>query len=72
MQAAVDRDQLGRLGIELTALPSDQRRAVLLATVAGRTAWEIAEIEGVPLGTAKTRIRTGLRRLRTAVAEATP
>lgn len=68
-QSVVDTDQLGRLGIELTALPDDQRRAVLLATVAGRTALEIAEIEGVPLGTAKTRIRTGLRRLRTAVAE---
>ena len=68
-QAAVDLDQLGRLGVELTALPVDQRRAVLLATVAGRTALEIAEIEGIPLGTAKTRIRTGLRRLRTAVVE---
>jgi RNA polymerase sigma factor (sigma-70 family) len=71
-QAAVDTDQLGRLGIELAALPVDQRRAVLLATVAGRTAGEIAEIEGIPLGTAKTRIRTGLRRLRAAVAEVTP
>lgn len=68
-QAAIDADQLGRLGIELTALPVEQRRAVLLVTVAGRTAAEVAEIEGIPLGTAKTRIRTGLRRLRTAVAE---
>jgi RNA polymerase sigma factor (sigma-70 family) len=68
-QAAVDTDQLGRLGVELAGLPVDQRRAVLLATLAGRTAGEIAEIEGIPLGTAKTRIRTGLRRLRAAVAE---
>lgn len=67
--AAVVADELGRLGVELAALPLDQRRAVLLATVAGRTALEIAEIEGVPLGTAKTRIRTGLRRLRAAVSE---
>jgi RNA polymerase sigma factor (sigma-70 family) len=70
-QSAVDADQLGRLGVELAALPPEQRRAVLLATVAGRTALEIAEIEGIPLGTAKTRIRTGLRRLRAAVVEAT-
>jgi RNA polymerase sigma factor (sigma-70 family) len=71
-QAAVESDQLGRLGVELAGLPVDQRRAVLLATLAGRTAVEIAEIEGVPLGTAKTRIRTGLRRLRAAVTEVSP
>lgn len=68
-QAAVDADEWGRLAAELAGLPPEQRRAVLLATVAGRTAGEIAEIERIPLGTAKTRIRTGLRRLRTAVAE---
>ena len=71
-QAAEDADQLGRLGVELAALPIEQRRAVLLATLAGRTAGEIAVIDGIPLGTAKTRIRTGLRRLRAAVAEVTP
>lgn len=71
-QAAVAADQLGRLGVELDALPGDQRRAVLLATVAGRTASEIADLEHIPLGTAKTRIRTGLRRLRAAVSEVTP
>ena len=71
-QAAVAADQLGRLGVELGKLPLEQRRALLLATVAGRTASEIAEIEGVPLGTAKTRVRTGLRRLRAAVVEVTP
>lgn len=70
-QAAVDVDQLGRLGVELAKLPIEQQRAVLLATLAQRTAGEIAEIEGIPLGTAKTRIRTGLRRLRVAVAEVT-
>jgi RNA polymerase sigma factor (sigma-70 family) len=71
-QAAVAADQLGRLGRELAALPADQRRAVLLATVSGRTANEIADLEQIPLGTAKTRIRTGLRRLRAAVSEVTP
>lgn len=71
LHAAVESDRLGRLGDELAELPAAQRRAVLLATMAGRTAGEIAEIEGIPLGTAKTRIRTGLRRLRAAVAEVT-
>ena len=70
-QSAVDGDQLGRLRVELNLLPPEQRRAVLLATIAGRTALEIADIEGIPLGTAKTRIRTGLRRLRGAMDQVT-
>jgi RNA polymerase sigma-70 factor (ECF subfamily) len=51
----------------LSDLPAEQRRAVVLASVYGRTALEISEEEGIPLGTAKTRIRTGLIRLRAAV-----
>jgi RNA polymerase sigma-70 factor (ECF subfamily) len=54
------RDALG-------LLPAEQRRAVVLAAVYGRTAMEISESEGIPLGTAKTRIRTALIRLRAAV-----
>ncbi len=54
----------------LTVLPDEQRRAVVLAAVYGRTALEISESEGIPLGTAKTRIRTGLIRLRAAVERA--
>jgi RNA polymerase sigma factor (sigma-70 family) len=51
----------------LSDLPPEQRRAVVLAAVYGRTALEISEEEAIPLGTAKTRIRTGLIRLRAAV-----
>lgn len=65
--AAVDADTLGRLRPALDALPSEQRRAVLLATLAGRTTTEIGVIEGVPIGTAKTRLRTGLTKLAAAV-----
>ncbi|WP_426570791.1 RNA polymerase sigma factor [Aquihabitans sp. McL0605] len=49
----------------LAELPADQRQAVLLAAFYGLTAAEIAAIADIPLGTAKTRIRTGLRKLRT-------
>lgn len=69
LQAALATDQLGRLAPHLAALPREQRRAVLLATIGGRTAAEIASIEGIPVGTAKTRIRNGLRRLRAGAAE---
>jgi RNA polymerase sigma factor (sigma-70 family) len=48
----------------LTTLPDEQRRAFLLAAYFGRTAGEIAELESIPLGTAKTRIRTAMRRMR--------
>ncbi len=48
----------------LRELPREQAVAVVLAAFYGMTAREISERESVPLGTAKTRIRTGLIRLR--------
>ncbi len=66
--AAVNADDLRRLRVELDALPVEQRRAVLLATIGGRTTTEIGAIEGIPASTAKTRLRIGLRRLRAAMA----
>ena len=53
-----------RVRAALRSLPTVQRRAVIFAVFGGRTARELGEIEDVPLGTAKTRIRDGLRRLR--------
>jgi RNA polymerase sigma factor (sigma-70 family) len=43
-----------------------QARAVVLAVITGCTAAEVSEYEQIPLGTAKTRIRSGLRQLRAA------
>lgn len=52
----------------LNSLSPEQRRAVIFASLYGRTAQEICEIEGIPLGTAKTRIRAGLAKLRALLA----
>jgi RNA polymerase sigma factor (sigma-70 family) len=59
--AVADREQLRQA---LAILPTEQRRALLLAAYFGRTAAEVAELEEIPLGTAKTRIRTAMHRLR--------
>ncbi len=48
----------------LAQVPREQATAVVLAAVFGLSGAEIAERTGVPLGTAKTRIRLGLRHLR--------
>jgi RNA polymerase sigma factor (sigma-70 family) len=48
----------------LCDLPAAQARAVVLSGIAGFSAREVAAAEGVPLGTAKTRIRTAVHRLR--------
>jgi RNA polymerase sigma factor (sigma-70 family) len=53
-----------RLLDAIAALSEQQRRALVLAAFGGRTAREISNIEGIPLGTAKTRIRSAMLRLR--------
>jgi RNA polymerase sigma factor (sigma-70 family) len=72
--SAEDVSTAGHLGPELrtalAALPVEQRRATLLAALYGRTAEEISTSESIPLGTAKTRIRAGLSKLRAALRDA--
>lgn len=53
-----------RLKEALGALPREQREAVTLAHLHGRTQTEIAERLGLPLGTVKGRMRLGLKKLR--------
>ena len=54
----------------LGKLPEAQREAIVLAYWGGLTADQIARREHVPLGTAKSRIRLGLARLRDEFAVA--
>ncbi len=56
-----------RLNDAIRRLPKDQRRALSLALIQGLTHVEVAQRERIPLGTAKTRIRTALFRLRAAL-----
>ncbi len=53
----------------LRRLPPEQARAVVLCGLAGLSASQVAEAEQIPLGTAKTRIRTAMGRLRVALAD---
>ena len=57
-------DERERVRDAIGELPSEQRRALFLAAYLGRTAQEIGELEGIPLGTAKTRIRAAMLKLR--------
>ncbi len=65
---ATERDAARRaVRDELRQLPGPQREALVLAYWGGLTADEIARQSQVPLGTAKSRIRLGMARLRTAL-----
>ncbi len=47
----------------LATLPDNQRRAIQLAYFGGKTYRQVAEVLGIPEGTAKSRLRLGLRRI---------
>jgi RNA polymerase sigma factor (sigma-70 family) len=64
---APDLGERDRLRRAIGELPEDQKRALVLAMYAGRTAREISELDGVPLGTVKTRIRAAMTKLRTTL-----
>ena len=56
----------------VATLPGEQRRAIEMAFFDGLTHREIAERDGLPLGTVKGRLRLGLRRLYGLLAEPAP
>jgi len=63
--ASLDRARIiGRL---MDKLPDAQKEAVYLAFYKGLTQREIAKVTGKPLGTIKTRLELGLRKLRSAL-----
>lgn len=66
-EEAESRDLVQRARAAMTALSPGQRAALELAYFGGKTSAEVAELEGIPVGTAKTRIRTALMKLREAL-----
>ena len=65
---AAQRLAVEKIRAVLSELPQDQRRALEMAFFEGMTHTEIAAKSGEPLGTVKTRIRTGLLAIRKAFA----
>ena len=67
-ERAVTLDLTERARRAMSSLPSEQRAALELAYLGGKTSAEISDLEGIPIGTAKTRIRAALLRLRETLA----
>ena len=63
------RDQRTRVRRLVKDLPEAQKEAIVLSYWGGMTADEIARKSGVPVGTAKSRVRLGLNRLREVCPE---
>ena len=61
IETLVGRRQLGRaVAAAMATLPEEQRTAIVLKEYHGLTFQEIAEMQGVPLSTVKTRLYQGL------------
>jgi RNA polymerase sigma factor (sigma-70 family) len=65
IEAAATAWRSNRLREVIKALSDEQRTALHLAYFDGLTYRQVAEVLGIPEGTAKSRLRLGLRRLRT-------
>jgi RNA polymerase sigma-70 factor (ECF subfamily) len=67
-QWALADEASAELRAAVSRLPREQARALVMAGIYGMTAQQIADTEEIPLGTAKTRIRSAMAKLRTTLA----
>ena len=69
VEAAAEQYRNARLSAVLEQLPEEQRIAVSLAYYDGKTYTEVARTLGIPEGTAKSRLRLALARMRTLLGD---
>lgn len=63
-ESAAQHGDAAQVVAAMRSIPAEQRDALLAVTLHGLSAREYGEMAAIPLGTVKTRIRLGLRRLR--------
>lgn len=66
------RELSGVVEMAMARLPEEQRTAIILKEYHGMTFQEIADLQGCPLSTVKTRLYQGLSVLRRDLAESSP
>lgn len=69
-ERAAHRELFERLDRELAGLPDDQRAAFVLVEFQGFSLDEVSRMEGVPIGTVKSRLGRARARLREALERA--
>ena len=68
-EQAIERDSAQQVRGALSELPSEQSKVIQLAYFGGFSHSEIAEMLSMPLGTVKGRMRLGIEKIRTQLAE---
>jgi RNA polymerase sigma-70 factor, ECF subfamily len=68
VEAASHRESQGRAEALLDGLPEEQRRVVALKVLGGLTLAEVAAVVECPVGTAKSRLLYGLRKIEALLA----
>ncbi len=68
-ERAQAKDELGRIGQALARLPEEYRLTLVLRFSQDLQLSEIANVLGIPLGTVKSRLSVGARKLRAALRD---